>query len=235
MAKKSTIYLNWSSGKDASMALHYLKQNNEDVHRLFTTVNGSNDRINMHGLHVSLLKEQAKSIGIPLDILRLPEALTMEKYNDLMLKKVKEFKSEGLTTAVFGDIFLEDLRQYREHQLEQIGIRTRFPLWKRETKALMQEFLQSGFKAIVVSVDAQKLDESFCGRVIDQSFLEEIPDDVDPCGENGEFHTFCFDGPVFKKPVHFIKKNRVYKTYPAPKGNKEGVDKYGFWYQDLTL
>lgn len=235
MANQSTIYLNWSSGKDASMALHKLLQDDQSVGRLFTTVNGSNDRINMHGLHVSLLEEQAGALEIPLDILRLPESLTMETYNELMLNEVRRLKSEGLTTAVFGDIFLEDLREYRKNQLAQEDVNVLFPLWKENTNDLMQRFLKDGFKAIVVSVDAQKLDESFCGRIIDQSFLDDLPEDVDPCGENGEFHTFCFDGPIFKKPVAFEKQKRIYKTYPAPKGNKEGLDEYGFWYQDLTI
>jgi uncharacterized protein (TIGR00290 family) len=108
-----------------------------------------------------------------------------------------------------------------------------FPLWNKSTFDLMQNFINNGFKAVVVSIDAQKLDKSFCGRELDQSFLDDLPKDVDPCGKNGEFHTFCYDGPIFSAPVPFNKMKKIYKTYPAPKGNKKGLEEYSFWFQEI--
>lgn len=228
------VFLNWSSGKDASMALNILTQDHSiDVKRLMTTVNAVNDRIDMHGLHISLLKSQAESLGLPLDILYLPKDMDNSTYQKIITDQLKSYQKEGINCAVYGDIFLQDLREYREKQLNSIGMKALFPLWNRSTLNLMQNFINSGFKAVVVSINAQKLDKSFCGRELDQSFLDDLPEDVDPCGENGEFHTFCYDGPIFSTPVPFNKKTKTYKTYPAPKGNKEGLKEYGFWFQEI--
>lgn len=228
------VVLNWSSGKDASMALLKLLNDPEkSVERLMTTVNRSNDRINMHGLHISLLKAQAVSLNIPLDILYLPKNMDMETYAERMTTQLKEYQNQGINTSAFGDIFLEDLRDYREKQLDTIGMKALFPLWNRSTDELMHEFIKNDFKAIVVSVNTHQLDASFCGREVDQDFLNELPEDVDPCGENGEFHTFCYDGPVFNNPVEFKKSEKVFKFYPAPRGNREGLDEYQFCFQDI--
>ena len=230
------VFLNWSSGKDASMTLHKLRQNDRlDVDRLMTTVNSSNDRINMHGIHISLLKAQASALDMILDIVELPENLDMEKYNEVISTKMKAYKLQGIKTSAYGDIFLEDLRTYREDKLKTIGMKAIFPLWKTPTLQLMNEFIANRFKAIVVSVDAQVLDESFCGREVNDQFLQDLPNDVDPCGENGEFHTFCYDGPIFNYPVEFEVGQKIYKTYPAPKGNDKGLEEYGFWYSELSL
>ncbi len=229
--------MNWSSGKDAAMALHAaLQENVLDVAQLITTVNIKYNRVSMHGLHISLLEAQAKAIGIPLSIINMPESPSMEIYNQTMSEKLMELKALGFTESIFGDIFLEDLRAYREKMLKSVGVTAHFPIWKKDTKALLANFIKDGFKAILVCTNAQLLPKSFCGRLIDESFLEDLPDNIDPCGENGEFHTFCFDGPTFKHPVAFKKGDLVYKTYPAPKTNDSNAPKeYGFWYCDLML
>ncbi len=138
-----------------------------------------------------------------------------------VVEKLKALKEEGFTGAVFGDIFLEDLKQYRETQLATIGFKAIFPLWKRNTAELMHEFIDLGFKTIVVCTKAEVLDENFVGRVIDKDFLKDIPAHVDPCGENGEFHTFVYDGPIFQKPVEFTIGEKVYREYVAPKDDKD--------------
>jgi uncharacterized protein (TIGR00290 family) len=222
-------YFNWSTGKDASMALHHLMQSDEySVNALLTTVNSHHNRVTMHGLRNELLFDQVKSIGIPSELIQLPESPSMEEYGQLMQEKVDELKVAGYTHSAFGDIFLEDLRKYREEQLSDFSCV--FPLWKRDTKALIQEFMDLGFKAITVCVNAELLDETFVGREIDQSFIDDLPDSVDPCGENGEFHTFCYDGPIFDYPISFERGEKIYRGYPKPGSPDEET---GFWFIDL--
>jgi len=144
-----------------------------------------------------------------------------------MQEKVSSLKKKGFTHALFGDIFLEDLRRYREEKLESMGVTCIFPLWKIPSSVLMQEFLDLGFKAITVCVNTQWLDKSFCGRIIDETFLRDLPADVDPCGENGEYHSFVFEGPIFRHPVPFEKGEIVYKEYKGPEGPA------GFYFCDL--
>jgi uncharacterized protein (TIGR00290 family) len=177
--------------------------------------------------------QQLESIGLPFGTIELPEEPSMETYEVLMKNAVERLRSEGFTCAVFGDIFLEDLRKYREEQLKGFGIGTVFPLWKNDTKKLLAEFIHLGFKAIVVCVNAELLDESFAGRIIDQAFLEDLPANVDPCGENGEFHTFCFDGPIFRHPVAFTKGKTIYREYKLPVTSDNHKDSIGFWFCDL--
>jgi len=184
----------------------------------------------MHGVSRVLLEQQAQSIGLPLTTVELPEEASMEIYEPIIERKVTELKQEGYSTAAFGDIFLEDLRTYREEQLDKVKMNASFPLWKRDTKELLKEFLDLGFKTIVVCIKSDLLDQSFVGRTIDDSFIEDLPDNVDPCGENGEFHTFCYDGPIFKNPIQFKLGETVYKSYQSP--DKEDTD-MGFWFCDL--
>jgi uncharacterized protein (TIGR00290 family) len=230
-------FLNWSSGKDAAMALWFgRQQSNVHIDRLFTTVNRENDRVSMHGLHRSLLEAQAEAIDLPLDVLELDTMPDMEVYNRQLRGRLQRFREAGYCDTVFGDIFLEDLRDYREKLFSGAGIQTHFPLWQRDTRRLLQTFIEANFRAVVVCIDARKLPKSFCGRLIDASFLEDLPPEVDPCGENGEFHTFCFDGPIFNRPVSFEYGELVYKTYPAPKSGDPGQPpEYGYWYSDLKL
>lgn len=232
--RKHKTYFNWSSGKDASFALYHLLQDGHyAIEKLITTVNEHHDRVSMHGLRRELLIQQAEAIGIPLQMIDLPEEPDMETYNSILEKTVQSLKSEGYTHCGFGDIFLADLRAYREEQLAKQGIQAVFPLWKKDTKELLQAFLSLGFKTITVCVNGQLLDESFVGRVIDQDFINQLPENVDPCGENGEFHTFCFDGPIFKKPIQFEVGEKIYRTYSAKTHEDTEAQEFGFWFCDL--
>ncbi len=231
---KNKAYFNWSGGKDSAIALYKaLQENNLQIEKLLTSVNSHHKRISMHGVREGLLELQAKSIGIPLMKLYLPEQPDMDTYNQLMRKTVESIKNEGIHQTIFGDIFLEDLRKYREEQLAKVGIKAHFPIWKTDTKSLLKEFLDLGFKTIIVCVKADLLDESFAGRIIDASFFDDLPDDVDPCGENGEFHTFVFDGPIFKQPIPFKIGETIYRSYDAPKDENDSNAKMGFWFCDL--
>ncbi|MES2239048.1 MAG: diphthine--ammonia ligase [Bacteroidota bacterium] len=235
---------NWSSGKDSALALYKILQNPEfEINYLLTSVNQQFQRISMHGVRVELLEEQAKSIGIPLEIMQIPEMPTMEVYENVMQETLEKLKNKGITHSVFGDIFLEDLRKYREDKLATMGFEAVFPIWKIPTQELIQEFIDLGFKTIVVCVNERYLDKSFVGRVIDQQFIDDLPDNVDVCGENGEFHTFSFDGPIFKNPIDFEIGEIVYRKYEKPKQessntacdtNDTSAYDYGFWYCDLV-
>lgn len=232
---KPKALLNWSSGKDSALALYKIIQEDQyEVCTLLTSINKEFQRISMHGVHVHLLEQQASLLGTPLTKMELPKEPSMEEYQEIMNTTMTEIQAQGITHSIFGDIFLEDLRQYREKQLNSIGMNAVFPLWKQSTSDLIQEFLALGFKTIVTCVNGTYLDKSFAGRIIDQQFLDELPENVDPCGENGEFHTFTFDGPIFKSPVRFEIGETVKKTYPKPKSNPEDQDdEYVFWFCDL--
>lgn len=233
-------YLNWSSGKDAAFSLYRLQNSKEyQIEKLVTTVNSEVDRVSMHGLRTELLIKQAASLGLPLTLIKLNGSVSMETYNTVMAEAVEQLKSEDYTHSVFGDIFLEDLKKYREEQLEEIGIEAVFPLWKKDTKELITEFIELGFKAITVCVNAKVLDKSFCGREVDLEFIKSLPENVDPCGENGEFHTFVYDGPNFKEPIKFKVGAIIEKKYSPSKDEsdcfKEKPQSWdtAFWYCDL--
>ncbi|WP_106914430.1 Dph6-related ATP pyrophosphatase [Chryseobacterium aurantiacum] len=234
---KPKALFNWSSGKDSTLALYKILQEDQyEVSTLLTSINKEFQRISMHGVHVSLLEKQAESLGIPLIKMELPKEPSMEEYQQIMSKTMSEIQAQGITYSIFGDIFLEDLRKYRENQLKAIGMQAVFPLWKKDTLNLIHEFLNLGFKTIVTCVNGNYLDKTFAGRIIDQQFIDDLPDNVDPCGENGEFHTFTFDGPIFKNPIDFEIGEIVKKTYPKPKANPEDQDEeYLFWFCDLVL
>lgn len=224
-------FINWSGGKDCMMALHYLRrQNDYSIDFLFTTVTKDSDRVTMHGVRKELITRQRFALNIPSRKMYLPASTDHEKYNSLMEHEMKLMKQRGIEHAIFGDIFLEDLRKFREEQLSKVGINSVFPLWKKNTKELVMEFIESGFKAVVVCVDASKLDKRFCGRVIDENFLSDLPPGVDACGENGEYHSFVFDGPGFIQPVQFSLGETVYKEYNTA---DESVTSKGFWFTDL--
>ncbi|SHE43059.1 diphthine--ammonia ligase [Chryseobacterium sp. OV279] len=234
---KPKAVFNWSSGKDSALALYKtLQENRSEVITLLTSINKEFQRISMHGVHISLLEKQAESLGLPLIKMELPKEPSMEEYRELMNKTMSEIQAMGITQSVFGDIFLEDLRKYREDQLKSIGMEGVFPLWKQNTTDLIHEFLDLGFKTIVTCVNETYLDKSFAGRIIDRDFIRDLPKNVDPCGENGEFHTFTFDGPIFREPVQFEIGETVKKTYPKPKANPDDQDEaYVFWFCDLIL
>ncbi len=229
-------FLNWSSGKDAAYALYLLQQqNNSKVERLLTSVNQEYKRVSMHGVSLELVQRQAIALGLPLDVLYLPEKVSMEEYEIIVTAKLNSYQNQGIDKSVYGDILLEDLKYFREKQLASIGMQGIFPLWKRNTKELLLEMIDAGLKTIVICVNEQYLDKSFLGRIIDYRFLEDLPNNVDPCGENGEYHTFCFDGPMFFHSVDFSVGEVVYKTYPAPKiENDDNFKNYGFYFLDLT-
>lgn len=231
MLAKPRLFLNWSSGKDAASALYQLqKEGRYEVDRLLTTINSSNNRISLHGLSKELLIEQAEAIGLPLEIISFDADFNALAYEEMMKAAMQRFAAMGYQYAAFGDIFLEDLREYRENQLKRFQIQAVFPLWKKDTKQQLESFISEGFKAVVVSADARYFSSDFVGKEIDESFLSQLPEGVDPCGENGEFHTFCYDGPIFKKPVKFKITEKVIKTYPPINSSDEEVK---FWFADL--
>jgi uncharacterized protein (TIGR00290 family) len=235
-------YINWSGGKDSAFALYLIQQQKKyRVDKLLTNVNAAYNQISMHGVRRELLEAQAIAAGIPLTTIELPEQPDMLVYETLLNTKLKELKAEGFTHTIFGDIFLQDLRRYREDKLRIVDIVPLFPLWKIDTNKLVNEFIEQGFKTIVVCVNEKFLDKSFCGRIINKQFIEDLPANVDPCGENGEFHTFVFDGPVFKNPIAITKGEMVYKEYKTPAKLNDHCNQpigetetpYGFWFCDL--
>jgi uncharacterized protein (TIGR00290 family) len=235
-------FFNWSGGKDSALALYHVRRAKEfDVQRLLTTVNEEFQRISMHGVREELLERQAESLGIPLVKCRLPAAASMQIYDTRMMEVIAGFEADGIETAIFGDIFLEDLRAYREEKLAQSGIRAAFPLWQRNTRELIHEFVDLGFKAIIVCVNERRLDKSFAGRLIDREFINDFPDTADICGENGEYHSFVFDGPIFRQTIAFEVGETVYRNDTAPQAKDEkdcpssaqpGWDT-AFWFTDL--
>lgn len=230
-------FMNWSGGKDSALALYKAQRDGIPVKTLVTSVNAATDRISMHGVRYILLKQQAVALGLPLITIALPESPGMEAYEKTMEAAHQELKSEGYTHGIFGDIFLEDLKQYREGLLNKDGLRCLFPIWKVDSKTVIRQFLDSGFKAVVVCVNSVFLDKSFCGRQLDERFFNDLPAGVDPCGENGEYHSFVFDGPLFSRPINFSVGEVVGKDYPAPKQSDEGFVHpqvaNGFYFCDL--
>lgn len=239
---KHSSFFNWSGGKDSALALyHALHNKSYSVDKLLTNVNGQNRRVSMHGVREILLEQQAFSIGIPLQKLVLPDEPSMSEYEAHMIQTMKQLQNEKFTHSIFGDIFLEDLKVYRETQLAKVNMTAEFPLWKRDTRELIHEFLDLGFKTIVVCVKAGLLDANFAGRVIDKDFIKDLPPGVDPCGENGEFHTYVFDGPIFNKPIPFRIGEKVFREYKAPANTTDNcftnqpakASSMGFWFCDL--
>jgi uncharacterized protein (TIGR00290 family) len=174
-----------------------------EIAALLTTLTRETDCISMHGVSRSLLERQAESLGFPLEQIFIPKGASNQVYETALEQALTAYRETGVDAIVFGDLFLEDIRQYREKLFSRLGMRPLFPLWQRNTAALIGEFLERGFKAVVTCVNSVALDSSFAGRTIDRRFLSELPSSVDPCGENGEFHTFVYDGPLFKQQVTF--------------------------------
>ncbi len=239
-------FLSWSSGKDAAFTLHQLIKQNQKPDLLLTTVNKDFERVSMHGLRIELLEKQAEMLDMELYKIPLSKDVRMEDYNRIMEKSMLELKAKGYDTAIFGDIFLEDLKEFRIRQMQKVGFRCKFPIWKKDTKKLAVEIINSGIKTLVVSTNAKLLDERFVGRKFDMDFLNNLPKNVDWCGENGEFHTFVYDHPDFKNPIDFIIGEKIYKTYkPGSKSDQNSykkqaentTDKWdtGFWYIDVSL
>ena len=220
MTSPEPILFCWSGGKDSAMALYtLLQQKYFRIVALLTTVTEGYDRISMHGVRRELLVRQAESIGLPLHEVRIPPQCVNPIYEARMEEALRLFYNQGVRKVAFGDIFLEDLRAYREKNLTRIAMTAIFPLWKRDTRELIRFFHQQRFRAIATCVDSKVLDPSFAGRELDDSFFGDLPPHADPCAENGEFHTFVFDGPIFQSPI------------PIRRG--EVVNRDGFVFCDL--
>lgn len=198
MAQK--VLCSWSGGKDSALALYEIQQSPQhNIAALLTTVTEEYQRISMHGVREILLDLQTHSLGLPVEKIPITKNATNEKYEASMKKTLACYQRQGVSAVVFGDIFLQDLRDYRERNLSTIGMKGIFPLWKKNTTELSRRFIRLGFKAVITCIDSQALDRKFVGRYYDEHFLSELPPAVDPCGEHGEFHSFVFDGPIFKK------------------------------------
>jgi len=205
-------WLSWSSGKDSAWALHQLRKERDiEVVGLLTTFNGSVDRVAMHGVHRRLVEQQARSVGLPLHLVNLPDPCSNAEYERLMAGALAAAKNSGVTQMAFGDLFLQDVRAYRERQLSGTGIDPVFPIWgtAADTPALARRMIAGGVRSVITCVDTQQLDPSFLGREVDSVLLAELPVTVDPCGERGEFHTFCYDGPEFREPVLVVTADIV--------------------------
>ncbi len=196
------VALSWSGGKDSSLALQKLRRRGEsEVTGLLTTVTEDYDRISMHGVRRSLLDMQAERLELPLDVVHIPRDSSNSVYEERMGKALEKLRSEGVSKIAFGDLFLEDIRRYREGRLKEVGMTAIFPLWRSDTTELAHSFISSGFRAIVCCVDTRKLDRNYCGAEFDDDFISSLPPGTDPCGENGEFHTFVYDGPIFSSGI----------------------------------
>ncbi len=214
------IAMCFSGGKDSALALHALQQSGAwRVETLITTVTDAYDRVSMHGVRRALVRDQAAAIGIPLVEVVVPPQSSNKIYERAMGEAFDRLHEDGIRRVAFGDIFLEDLREYRERQLAASGLECLFPIWRQPTGALARSFIRDGFEAIAVCIDPAALDASFAGRAFDARFLADLPEGIDPCGENGEFHTFVWDGPILSRPI------------PVARG--EVVERDGFVFCDL--
>ncbi len=197
------LALSWSGGKDSAFTLRELRgEHGVEPRALVTTVTEGYERVSMHGVRRGLLERQAAAAGVPLVQVPIPPHCENDVYEARMAHALASAELRGVGAVAFGDLFLEDIRAYRERQLAAAGKRAAFPLWGRDTTELAQAIIGAGFEAVVVCVDPEQLDPSFAGRRYDRRLLADLPEDVDPCGEKGEFHTFVFDGPVFRRRVH---------------------------------
>lgn len=198
---KERAVMSWSGGKDSALALQDVLKDGCEIVALLTAVTEPYDRVSIHGVRRALLEEQAASLALPLEQVLISAHPSNSDYEAKMLAALRRCKREGVDTVVFGDIFLEDIRAYREALLARLGMRARFPLWWCDSAALAHRFIDDGFKAVTVCTDSRALPQAFVGRAYDRRFLADLPQGVDPCGENGEFHTFVYDGPPFKERV----------------------------------
>ena len=214
------VYLSWSSGKDSAWTLHTLQQQNDyEVVGLVTTVSRQYERVAMHGVREHLLQLQASAIGLPLHILDIPSPCSNAKYAQVMTTFIKKLQADGIRHMAFGDLYLEDIRTYRERQLTDTGITALFPLWNIPTSQLGRNMLEAGIEATLTCIDPRKLDCSFAGRRFDATLLAELPENIDPCGENGEFHTCVTAGPMFQHDIQVV--------------NGDVVERDGFVFADL--
>jgi uncharacterized protein (TIGR00290 family) len=199
---REKIIMGWSGGKDSSLALREIRRRGEyEVTALVTTCTEGYDRISMHGVRSSLLERQARELGIPLQKVFISQGASNDEYEARMKEAFLEYKTAGITKVAFGDLFLEDIRAYRDRMMASIGMTALYPVWGLDTRALAREFVRDGFSAVLVCIDPRALDKSFAGRTLDDTLLDDLPANIDPCGENGEFHSFVFQGPIFRRNI----------------------------------
>lgn len=199
---REKVIISWSGGKDSAIALHEIQRcENYEILALLTTVTEDYDRVSMHGIRRILVEQQAGSLGLPLEKVFISSSSSNEGYESQMRETLLKYKALGVCCVVFGDIFLEDIRGYREENMAKIGMNGIFPLWGRDTSELTHTFIDLGFKAVITCIDSDALNRLFVGRMIDKQLISELPSSVDPCGENGEYHTFVYDGPIFKDRI----------------------------------
>lgn len=221
MIKLKNAYFNWSSGKDSSLALYYaLKSKNFEIKSLFSVISSNEEKISMHEIRKDLLIRQADEIGIPLTLFRFNPEWSAEEYGSAMEKYIDKFKKQGITTALFGDLYLEELKNRRIANCARPGLNAEFPLWNIPPREILHQFVENGFKAIITCIDNSILPETFLGKVIDRDFIENYPENADICGENGEYHSFVFDGPIFQNPVDFHIVRKFHRDYIEPETNK---------------
>lgn len=224
------VVFNWSGGKDSALALYKILKNKEyKVISLLTTVNRDSKRSTMHNIPLSVLKKQAESIGLPLYIVDLTPKGTMEDYESAMTEAVNHFIKLGVKHFAFGDIFLHDVRSYREKQLEKYGIEVIEPLWDKTSEQIMDEFINSGLQTVIVTTTEGLLDEQFIGKTIDSALVKSFPDNIDICGENGEYHTFCYAGEIFSYTIDFSLGVPTRHTYPI-KLEDGSIKEYSYWF-----
>jgi uncharacterized protein (TIGR00290 family) len=242
MTKEKIIFC-WSGGKDSALALHRILQGERyEVVTLLTTCNEHFQRVSMHGVRVELLEQQAAAIGLPLDKVFVSQRSSNEEYQQKMSACLRAHQAFGVTACAFGDIFLEDLKRWREENLAKVGLHGIFPLWKNDTRELIREFFALGFSTVICCVNDAHLGEDAVGRKMDEAFISSLPAEVDPCGENGEFHSFAYAGPIFKQPVPFALGEKVYRpieqTHPTDANSSYVCPPSphrtnGFWFCDL--
>ncbi len=230
--RKKAVFC-WSGGKDSALALLRARQSGEyDIISLLTTVNRDSRRSTMHAIPEKLLRAQAESIGIPLYTVDLLPEGGMGDYDDAMRKAVEYFKAEGVTCFIFGDIFLHDVRAYREKQLAPYGMEVAEPLWDKSSAQIMEEFLSSGIKTVVVTTMADILGREAIGKAVDREFVVSLPDGADICGENGEYHTLCYGGPLFAYPVPFTLGEPFLFSHDV--GMEDGSHKtFSYWFANI--
>ncbi len=239
---KEKVVFCWSGGKDSALALNrILRDDRYEVVSLLTTCNEHFQRVSMHGVRLELLEAQSAAIGLPLEKIFVSQRSSNEEYQQKMSACLLAHKARGVTACVFGDIFLEDLKRWRDDNLAKVGLRGIYPLWKIDSRELIREFFTLGFGTVVCCVNDAHLGEDFVGRNIDEAFIRSLPAHVDPCGENGEFHSFAFAGPVFQRPVRYQLGEKIYRpveathptTTPGAYVCSSPRQTRGFWFCDL--
>lgn len=238
-SEKKKITISWSGGKDSAYALYQLLQTDKfEVVSLHTTFDAELKRVGMHGVQEELIMAQAEALSIPLEKIYLPKDMSHDSYERVMQQFYKKLKKDGVSHIMYGDIFLEDLKNYRDRQLAAAGIESVYPLWSRKTDDLIKDFLAEGFRTVVCAANAALFEQSQIGKSVDSQWLSALQPKIDPCGENGEFHTFVYNGPLFNKAIPFSTGNVVEKTYKYNKTEEDGsVTKLetSFWFQELQL